>query len=633
MRERFPNGILALIFFLTLLVSYPIVMGVPILDQSFTFPGNTMGVAINECCKFVAQTFTAGLTGTLAGVKIHVRSVSTFFLHVAIRTTTNGLPNPTVLGETNLPTGNAPRDMLIEFPQRIEMVAGVQYAIVVNYEGAPPPGHLQEQGIWDGEAALAPTDRQYPRGAPYLSRLDGISWEPVLPPNYDGDLHFQTYVEAAPGPIIQSVGNKSVDEEAPLAFTVTANDPDPEQMLTLTSSALPLGATFVSTPASGTVTGAFSWTPDETQGPGSYGVTFTASDSRSPTGTDSETVTITVNEVNTRPVLVLPGAQTADEGTPLSFTVSAVDHDIPANTVTRLCDNCAELGATFDTSTGVFSWTPSEVQGTSDHTATFTATDDGSPPLSDMGSVVIHVGEVNLPPVLAPIGDLDVDEEGVLTFTASAADPDNPANALTFSLGSGAPEGASITAGGVFTWTPTEAQGTGTYTVTIRVTDNGTPALSDFETITISVNEVNKPPVLAPIGAKVVDEQTLLTFTVAANDPDVPLNALTFSCNNCASIGASITPEGVFSWTPTVDQRGSSYTMTIIVSDGSLTDAETITVTVGIARVPPAPTPWWVQYWYLILIGVAGLTVSSVYVARGLQGKEGQVQSPQVAFS
>ena len=39
-------------------------------------------------------------------------------------------------------------------------------------------------------------------------------------------------------------------------------------------------------------------------------------------------------------------------------------------------------------------------------------------------------------------------------------DPDDPANLLTFSL-LGAPVGASITAGGVFSWTPTEAQGPG----------------------------------------------------------------------------------------------------------------------------------------------------------------------------
>jgi len=50
-------------------------------------------------------------------------------------------------------------------------------------------------------------------------------------------------------------------------------------------------------------------------------------------------------------------------------------------------------------------------------------------------------------------------EETLLTFTATATDADVPAQSLTFSLDAGAPTGAGMTSGGVFTWTPTEAQG------------------------------------------------------------------------------------------------------------------------------------------------------------------------------
>jgi hypothetical protein len=90
---------------------------------------------------------------------------------------------------------------------------------------------------------------------------------------------------------------------------------------------------------------------------------------------------------------------------------------------------------------------------------------------------------------------------------ATVTDADVPANALAFSLDSGAPSGASITAAGVFTWTPTEAQGPGSYPVTVRVRDNGSPALEDFETFTISVNEVNVAPELAHIGVSTYRQQ------------------------------------------------------------------------------------------------------------------------------
>src|SRR5262249_11443733 len=100
----------------------------------------------------------------------------------------------------------------------------------------------------------------------------------------------------------------------------------------------------------------------------------------------------------------------------------------------------------------------------------------------------------NTAPLLDPIGNQTVDEGSPLSFTAIATDPESPAQSLTYSL-IGAPEGASINpATGEFSWTPTEAQGPGSFTFTVRVTDDGSPSLSDEETITVTVNEVNQNP-------------------------------------------------------------------------------------------------------------------------------------------
>ncbi len=116
------------------------------------------------------------------------------------------------------------------------------------------------------------------------------------------------------------------------------------------------------------------------------------------------------------------------------------------------------------------------------------------------GAPLLHVeyvaGDVppaeNQPPVLAPIGDQSVNEGVELIFTAMATDPDLPGDTMTFSLDPGAPAGASIDAAtGVFRWTTTEDDGPGSYPVTVRVADDGSPNLSDFETITITVNEVS----------------------------------------------------------------------------------------------------------------------------------------------
>ncbi len=185
---------------------------------------------------------------------------------------------------------------------------------------------------------------------------------------------------------------------------------------------------------------------------------------------------------------------------------------------------------------------------------------------------------VNVAPVLGAIGAKSVNELALLTFTASATDGNG--DTLTFSLGAGAPSGASITSGGTFTWTPSEAQGPGSHPITVNVTDG---ALTDSEAITVTVAEVNVAPVLGAIGNKAATAGVPLTFTASATDTDLPANTKTFSLGAGAPAGASINPTtGAFSWTPAA---AGSFSVTVIVSDGALTDTETITITVAVA--PP----------------------------------------------
>src|SRR5207249_1007134 len=161
----------------------------------------------------------------------------------------------------------------------------------------------------------------------------------------------------------------------------------------------------------------------------------------------------------------------------------------------------------FNPATRTFTWTPTEAQGPSTNSVTFTVTDNGSPNMSAAETINIVVNEANAPPVLTPIGNRSVVEENLLTFTVTATDADVPANALTFTLDAAAPSGASIhPTTGVFTWTPTEAQGPSTNPVTIRVTDNGNPPATVAETINIGVTETNAAPTLAPIANKTINE-------------------------------------------------------------------------------------------------------------------------------
>ncbi len=221
-------------------------------------------------------------------------------------------------------------------------------------------------------------------------------------------------------------------------------------------------------------------------------------------------------------------------------------------------------------------------------TDTFTyVASDGA--LTDTATVSITIIGVNDAPVLGAIGDKNIDEGIQLTFTVTATEVDL-SDSLTFSLDAGSV--GSITAGGVFTWTPTETQGPGIYTATVRVADSGVPSLDDAETITITVEEVNTAPMLGSIGNKAVDELATLVFTATATDGDIPTQTLTFSLD-AGSVG-SLTADGVFTWTP---QTAGSYTATVRVTDSgapSLEDAETITITVNeVSAAPGTPSLLW----------------------------------------
>ena len=342
-------------------------------------------------------------------------------------------------------------------------------------------------------------------------------------------------------------------------------------------------------------TGVFSWTPTEAQGGLTPSVTITVTDNGTGNLTDSETFTITVGDTNTAPVLAAIGNRSVNEGATLSFTASATDADLPSQTLTYSLDAASiALGMTINSSTGAFSWTPSEAQGGLTPSVTITVTDNGSGNLTDSETFTITVGDTNLAPVLTAIGNQSVNEGATLSFTASATDADLPAQTLTYSL-----DAASLALGmtinsstGVFSWTPTEAQGGLTPSVTITVTDNGTGNLTDSETFTITVGDTNIAPVLAAIGNRSVNEGATLSFTASATDADLPSQTLSYSLDAASlALGMTINANtGAFSWTPTEAQGGLAPSVTVTVTDngtGNLTDSETFTITVGDTNVAP----------------------------------------------
>ncbi len=279
---------------------------------------------------------------------------------------------------------------------------------------------------------------------------------------------------------------------------------------------------------------------------------------------------------NQPPVLVAIGNKTVDELSTLTFTATAFDPN-PAAILTFTLDAGAPAGASINPTSGDFSWTPTEAQGPGTFPITMRVTNNASPPLSDSKTFTGTVREVNAAPVLSPIGNKIACGPGTtLTFTVTATDADIPANNLTFSLDPGAPAGATIVSStGVFSWTPSAF---GTFPVTIRVTDNGTPPLSDFEAILITVTAgANQPPILGMIGNRTVDELAPLAFTATATDAVGPCQGdiLTFSLDAGAPAGAAINGStGAFIWTPTEAQGPGNYPITVRITDSGVPQLE-----------------------------------------------------------
>ncbi|MGL4399427.1 MAG: glycosyl hydrolase [Luteolibacter sp.] len=311
-------------------------------------------------------------------------------------------------------------------------------------------------------------------------------------------------LESNSAPVFTSIPDQVVNELTAVSFTASATD--------ATLPAGPITYSLIDPLFNSSInatTGAYTWTPTETQGDGTtYAVRIRASDGQLAT---EQVVNITVNEVNSQPNLSSISNKTVNEGAQLTFTASATDADLPANTLTYSLINAPE-GASIVGSTGVFTWTPTETQGPDSFTFTVRVSDGVS---SHDRSVSVTVGEVGTAPVLDVIPPQTVDEGVLLNFTASATDVDLPAGILSYSL-IGAPLGAAIhSASGSFTWTPTTEQGPGNFIFTVQVSDG---SLTDDQLVSVTVESALPSPEIDTDGDGLSD---LLEFAFATN-PTLP---------------------------------------------------------------------------------------------------------------
>lgn len=157
-------------------------------------------------------------------------------------------------------------------------------------------------------------------------------------------------------PILATIGDRSTNENQLLSFTISASDPDGPVNFPQPVN-LPTGANFVD---NGNSSASFSWTPSFIQA-GSHSVTFVAEDGGGLT--DSETINITVTNVNRLPTVTDIIDKNIFEGDTLSFLITVTDADAD-DTLTITCQSLPSGASCTDNGnrTATFNWIPTSSQ-------------------------------------------------------------------------------------------------------------------------------------------------------------------------------------------------------------------------------------------------------------------------------
>ncbi|MBN2843992.1 MAG: tandem-95 repeat protein, partial [Sedimentisphaerales bacterium] len=315
-------------------------------------------------------------------------------------------------------------------------------------------------------------------------------------------------------------------------------------------------------------TGKFDWKPGYSAAAQSpYKLRITALDGKG--GSYPVDVTINVADKNQNPVFVVLPIQAFAEGTTSSFTVSATDAD--GDNLTYSCNN-KPVGATFDTSTGKFIWTP----GYTAYKATpyefnFTVS-DGWGGTADL-TVKVSVAEVNQAPAFTDFTVPSFSEGIAGTFTLAANDPDG--ESMTYSCAN-LPAGALLNPDtGVFNWNPSfSAAQVAAYILNFTVTDSR--GATGSCQVTIVVADVNQKPVFNEIVPPVFVENVQGRFTITATDADDDI--IRYSCNSLPVGAEFINTTGQFTWTPSYsDATGETIDLLFEANDGK-GGKDTITV-------------------------------------------------------
>ncbi len=418
------------------------------------------------------------------------------------------------------------------------------------------------------------------------------------------DTFLVTVTAVNDGPTIADIANQVVNENTSTgAIAFTVGDPDTAAaslVVTATSSnpaLVPDGNIVLGgSGAARTVTVA----PVAEQS-GTATLTVTVSDG---TLTSSDTFLLTVTAVNDGPTIADIANQIVNEDTATSafgFTVGDTETAAGSLTVTGTSSNLALVpnsNIVFGGSGASRTVTVTPAANQSGTTTITVTVSDGA--LTGSDTFLVTVTAVNDGPTIADIADRITNEDtstGAMAFTVG--DPETPAASLVVTAASSnpalVPDGNIVLGGSgtsrTVTVTPAANQ-SGATTITVTVSDG---ALTASDTFLLTFTPVNDAPTISDVvNQTIVVNTSTSALSVTIGDLETAAASLVMSGT---SSNPTLVPPGnvVFGGsgtartvtiTPAAGQSGTA-TITVIVSDGSLTASDTLVLTVNAVNTAP----------------------------------------------
>ena len=382
-------------------------------------------------------------------------------------------------------------------------------------------------------------------------------------PQRSGNLHFIIGVIYTNNPpTFTSTPSAIIDEDSEYNYTPTASDPDVNNTLNFSVPTKPSWLNWNGTKLNGIPTN---------NDIGNHNVTIRVNDG---TVNVDQSFIITVNAVNDAPIFTSTPSAIIDEDTLYSYTPTASDEEGDSLTFT-LHDSNAHGPAWLNWDGTTLSGTP-----TNDNVGNTTVTirvSDGA--INVDQSFTITVNNVNDAPVFTttPNATVYTDEDALYTYTPTATDVD-VGDTVTITLHDSNAHGPSW-----LNWDGTTLSGTptndnvGNTTVTLRANDG---TVNVDQSFTITVNNVNDPPVFTSTPPSTCLEDTTYSYTPTAIDVDLNYS-LSFSLHDKNEAGpAWLNWNGTtLSGIPVSGNVGNT-TVTLRVTDGTVNVDQSFTIQV-----------------------------------------------------